>query len=44
MATNALPNMTRPEAERIAQSIVTSQTAEINALIGLLNARESGCT
>jgi uncharacterized protein (DUF305 family) len=42
MATNALPNMTRPEVKRIAQSIITSQTSEINALTELRNKRTAG--
>jgi uncharacterized protein (DUF305 family) len=42
MATKALPKMTRPEVERIAQSIITSQTSEIKALTELLNKRTSG--
>ncbi len=42
MATKALPKMTRPEATRIAQSMITSQTSEIKALIELLNKRTIG--
>ncbi len=42
MATEALPNLSRPEVKRIAQSIITSQTSEIRALTELLSKRTPG--
>jgi uncharacterized protein (DUF305 family) len=42
MATNEFPNTTRPEVKRMAQSIIASQTSEINALTELFNKRTTG--